>query len=171
MELLEKMKILRLFFVLFFIPFSYVCSAGKKPVRGDMVNNKSDLILNIDLKSADTAEGFILNCVFVNKSGKGMNVYFHPYLLQVLIDSGDGEKELNRLRLLRLMISKDNVIHLEKEGSYTFEFEIKKSEFVWPAPGIYKTRFVHGGGNKKLEDIRLWTGRIESNSIELEFKD
>jgi len=79
------------------------------------------------------------------------------------------EKRLEHALLMDVAISKNQVVNIRAGESYVFTLEITKALYVWPPSGLYEVKIIYTNILRKIESIKVWTGRIESNSIQLEF--
>ena len=161
MELFQKMKLFHVLCLMMhvLIPFSHVEGKGKASTR--------DVILKAKAKDVQSNHGLTMSCTFEYHSDKDVNLIMHPDSFELLIHPR-GEK-IKSFVLPRILISKKDIIHVGSGDQYTFDFEVSKDRYVWPEPIVHEISVVYHNSRNKIEDIRLWVGRIESNKLKTHF--
>lgn len=133
---------------------------------------KEEASLALSAKVLRTEHGeYAVICSLKNIGSKSIKCFLLPYCpwINVQINHNGKTQDLKPAILRRVLISKKNIVSVEAGQLYSFQLSVMKKEFIWPAPGNYAARIIYQQNANKVEGVNLWTGRVESNSFDLDF--
>lgn len=154
--------------------FCYAIDNNLRKIREDISAMKEQLRLEIELDKQvyKVEEPIIIKCKITNLGQNSINL--HPFLFMDLLvnlkykDSSEivpfGPKIL-----LKELIKKDDIVKLKSGEFYSLKRTVSKETYIMPSKvGYYELYVVYRNVVDELDRIKLWTGEIRSNIVQLE---
>ncbi len=141
-----------------------VIGMGRK--ESGSLKDKKELALSSDV------DGVVIHCHIKNVAERNVSLHVLPVVdTEVELYSEEGWNGLKPAILFDVRISKKDIFLLKPNEVHSFDLKFSKDFFVWPSPSEYEARIVYSNGLEKIDGINVWTGKIESNTIQLKFAD
>lgn len=130
------------------------------------------LEIEIDKKSYKLEEAIAINCTIKNIGSDLVNL--HPILFDDIVIYVKHEDEfeprvLGSFIFVNEIWDKEDIIALQPDEAHFFKKIVNKGAYSMPTKiGEYELYIIYWTGLKELDKIKLWTGRIESNTVQFE---